>query len=334
MRLQRRWDVVALRGAAAWLLLAWCPRAFALNPALDVTQYAHTAWKIRDGFTKGEIRSIAQTPDGYLWLGTEFGLLRFDGVRNVLWQPPADAHLPSNGIVRLLASRDGTLWIGTVKGLARWKNGTLTQYAEFAGGLVTTLLEDRQGTVWAGMLKSPKGKLCAIRQGGVTCEGDGGEFGIGPFGLYEDAHANLWAGVSTGLWRWRPGPPAFYSLPGEPNGIQGFAEGDDGTLLISTHDGVRRLVGGNAHMASPFPPALPSVQAHKVLRDRDGGLWIGTSGWGLLHLHDGRTDVFTQTDGLSGDYIHALFEDREHNIWVAHRTASTAFGTPPSPRFP
>jgi ligand-binding sensor domain-containing protein len=66
----------------ASVLLACSSPAVALNPALDVSQYAHTVWKIRDGFTKGTIYSIAQTSDGYLWLGTEFGLLRFDGVRN------------------------------------------------------------------------------------------------------------------------------------------------------------------------------------------------------------------------------------------------------------
>src|SRR5258707_13454521 len=75
-------------------LLAWCPSAVALNPALDMSQYAHTAWKIRDGFTKGTITSIAQTGDGYLWLGTEFGLLRLDGVRAVPWKPPAGEDVP------------------------------------------------------------------------------------------------------------------------------------------------------------------------------------------------------------------------------------------------
>ena len=69
-------------------LLASCRPAFALDPALDARQYVHTAWRIRDGFIKGRILAIAQTPDGYLWLGTELGLLRFDGVRTVPWQPP------------------------------------------------------------------------------------------------------------------------------------------------------------------------------------------------------------------------------------------------------
>src|SRR6058998_4116368 len=105
-------DAVTLGMLLVGMLLAGCPGAFALDPALEVSQYAHTAWKIRDGFTKGRITSIAQTPDGYLWLGTEFGLLRFDGVRNVPWQPPPTEPLPSTVIMSLLAARDGALWIG------------------------------------------------------------------------------------------------------------------------------------------------------------------------------------------------------------------------------
>ena len=77
---------------ALGIVLACCACASALEPSLDISQYAHTSWKVRDGFTKGAISSIAQTPDGYLWLGTEFGLLRFDGVRAV---PLATASRPA-----------------------------------------------------------------------------------------------------------------------------------------------------------------------------------------------------------------------------------------------
>src|SRR5215470_499031 len=89
-------------------VLACCSPAWALDPTLDVSQYAHEAWKIDDGFTNSEITSITQTPDGYLWLGTELGLYRFDGLKNVQWHPPADQDLPSNWIFSLLAARDGT----------------------------------------------------------------------------------------------------------------------------------------------------------------------------------------------------------------------------------
>src|SRR5690349_5645673 len=149
----------------ACILRVWCPCAFALDPALDVSQYAHTAWKIRDGFFKGQITSIAQAPDGYLWLGTEFGLLRFDGVKNVSWQPPQDQPLPSNNIRSLIFARDGTFWIGTSKGLASWKDGKLTPYAELAGQYIFRLLEDREGRVWVGGGTATTGRLCAIQNG-------------------------------------------------------------------------------------------------------------------------------------------------------------------------
>src|ERR1700750_2797729 len=98
---RRRRHVITHGVVLACILLACCTPALALNPALDVSQYAHTSWKIRDGFTRGQIISITQTPDGYLWLGTEFGLIRFDGVRNVPFQPPADQQLPSSYITSL-----------------------------------------------------------------------------------------------------------------------------------------------------------------------------------------------------------------------------------------
>ena len=100
--------------------------ALRLNPSLDISQYAHNAWTVRDGFSVGTIFAMAQTPDGYLWLGAEFGLFRFDGVRSVPWQPPAGQHLPS-APYSLLVTRDGTLWIGTFAGLVSWSGARLTR---------------------------------------------------------------------------------------------------------------------------------------------------------------------------------------------------------------
>jgi ligand-binding sensor domain-containing protein len=130
------------------MILSCWASAFALNASLDISQYAHTAWKTVEGFSKGLIRSIAQTPDGYLWLGTEFGLLRFDGVRAVAWDPPTGQHLPSSDIRSVQGARDGRLWIGTFSGLASWKDGKLTHYSELDGQIIEALLEDREGTIW------------------------------------------------------------------------------------------------------------------------------------------------------------------------------------------
>jgi signal transduction histidine kinase/ligand-binding sensor domain-containing protein len=298
-------------------VLLLCPYALALDPSLDVSQYAHTSWKIRDGFSKGEIHDVAQTSDGYLWLGTGSGVLRFDGVRNVPWQPPSDQHLPSSYIRKLLPARDGTLWIGTWKGLASWRSGKLTRYPELAGLAIYAILEDHDGSIWAGALGPPEGKLCEIRDDRVHCHPEIGGLAQGVFDLHEDGQGNFWVGLLTGVWRWKPGPPEFYPVPGQLDGIRGMVDGEDGALLVSTIGGVRRLVDGKVQVAYPLPATMQEFRASGILRDRDGGLWVATSGRGIVHIHQGRTDVFSQSDGLSGDFIHDLFEDREGNIWVA-----------------
>src|ERR1700677_2359089 len=304
---------------ALGIVLACCACAFALDPSLDINQYAHTAWKIREGFSKGAIYSIAQTPDGYLWLGTEFGLLRFDGVRNIPWDRPGGEHLPSSYIRSLLAAHDGRLWIGTYKGLASWKDGKLTEYRELAGQTVDVLLQDREGTVWAGGYAGSIGRLCAIQSGSAECYGDDGRLGLWVASLYEDSRGNLWAGAQTGLWQWKPGPPKLYPMPDSLIGTssQTLNESDDGSLLIATQAGIKKVVDGKAEAYS-LPGGGPSrYKPLRMFRDRNGSLWIGTTDGGLLHVHQGRTDVFTQSDGLSGDYINKFFEDREGNVWVA-----------------
>jgi len=216
---------------ALGIVLACGACAFALDPSLDVSQYAHTAWKVREGFSKGSIGSIAQTPDGYLWLGTEFGLLTFDGVRAVPWQPPPGEQLPSTDIRGLLTARDGTLWVATGKGLAGWKDGKLSQYSELAGHEVISLLQDHEGTIWASAWGTP-GILCAIQSGRIQCYGEDGSLGRGLGPMYEDSRGNIWTGSPSGLWRWRPGPPKLYPMPEWPTG---FAEG-----------GRRRALDGHA----------------------------------------------------------------------------------------
>ena len=97
--MRRALALLAMAGVS--LLFASAP-LLALDPSLEVSQYAHTAWTVRDGFSLGAVFAMAQTPDGYLWLGSEFGLFRFDGVSFVRWQPPDGEQLPSTNIYSLL----------------------------------------------------------------------------------------------------------------------------------------------------------------------------------------------------------------------------------------
>jgi len=300
---------------ALGIVLAGVLRAFALDPSLDISQYAHTSWKIRDAFVNGNITSMAQTPNGYLWLAGELGLVRFDGVRAVAWQPPAGQQLPSNNIRQLLVAHDGTLWIGTMKGLASWKNGQLTTYPELNGKAIGSLLQDREDTIWVGTFEPPSaGRLCAIRSGRMGCQGGDGLFGLGIDKPYEDSKGNLWFAAEHGFWKWKPGRSEFFAAP---DGVWGgFTEDDQSNLLIGGKFGLRRVVSGGLEPYSP-PGAPPQFIVTKMLRDREGGLWIGTVDRGLLHIHHGKTDAFSEADGLSGDFVVNFREDREGNMWVA-----------------
>jgi len=310
---------IAALAVVALSLPLLCRSALALDPSLDVSQYAHTAWQVREGFTQGYIRSIAQTPDGYIWLGTGFGLFRFDGVRVEHWQPPLNGEqLPSNFIVCLHVARNGTFWIGTMGGLASWRDGKLTRYPDLAGLLIASILEDRNGTVWVGSssLASP-GKLCAIDGTNGDCHESGGALPKGVSFLYEDSHDVLWVVAPDGVWRWRPGPPRFYHMPFGTAVVPNLGEAGDGTLLIPLPGGLAQFGGGKLEMQHPYPAPARNVDGTRILRDRDGGVWIGTAGAGVVHVHHGRADVFSKADGLSSDLVTSLFEDREGDVWVA-----------------
>ncbi len=326
---QTRTAISRLVFGAISLLVVLCPRAPALDPSLDLTQYTHTAWTASAGL-KGSTRSIAQTPDGYLWLGTEFGLVRFDGVRFVPWSPLPGQHLPSPNILALLATRDGTLWIGTLEGLASWKEDKLIQYPEIHGG-VMALLEDHEGTVWAG----GSGKICAIRSGKVACQETtgGAETGLNyrygshnVLSLYEGTDGRLWAETESGLWRWKPGPPQLY-LPNPSDSQQTLVPGEHAaSVIVGTSTGLEQVTD-NKVQGYDLPGIQPFAPS-KLLRDRDGALWIGTYDSGLLRVFHGTTTRFGLRNGLTGDLVTALFEDREGTIWVGTTNGLDRFREP------
>ena len=324
---QRR--LVALGCAAACALLTWCPPASAATPTVDVSQLAHAAWTVGDGFAKGGIHSIAQTPDGYLFLGTEFGLLRFDGVTTTPWPPdqPIAAEIPA-----LITGRDGTLWIGFSGGLASWKDGHLTRYTELSGARILALLEDRSGTVWAIGPPPSKGRLCAIRNGAVQCMTEYGRFGPRVRTMYEDRTGHLWFAEPNGLWQWNQGQPIFYPLENAQS-IQALSEDADGTLLVIQARHIDRLLAGRLQEAYRLPGTLDPTPTNTILRDRDGGIWIGSLGGGLAHVHDRRVDQFSRSDGLTSDSVGGFLQDREGNIWVGTRDGLDRFRRTPGTQF-
>lgn len=299
------------------LMILFSAPAAALRPTLRVGQYGHTAWRVSDGKFRGYPTSLAQTRDGYLWLGTEFGLVRFDGTRFISWHPPAGQRLPSDSVARLLEGSDGSLWVGTARGLARLQDGALELYPTLSGS-VAALLEDRHGTVWAGTRSglAGTGELCAVRESEVECFGRDGLFGRFVSAVYEDRSGALWVAAATGLWQWGRGAPV-QRLPIPSMSVINSIGEDDRGIVVSFNDGIRRLVDGQLTWAAGGPLSLGRLKSTRAMLERNGALWMGTPDAGLIRLQDGRVSRFATEDGLSGVFVTDILEDREGNVWVA-----------------
>lgn len=284
-----------------------------MHPAHTLLQYGHVSWTLREARLSAHPRAIAQTVDGYLWLGTGFGLLRFDGIRFVPWSDGASRARGAVGA--LLASRDGSLWIGTTEGLSRLQAGKLTVITELDGHNVGALLEDRDGTIWAGTnSRSGPAMLCSFRTTDARCEGADGTFGRYISSLHEDSDAGLWLGASNGLWhRPRNGTPKVFQTPDAQHEIHAII-GDNAGLLLSLNREVVRFESGRFDRFA-WSSTLP-IKPTALLRDRDGTVWIGTQDQGLIRVKNERVERFGRVNGLSSDFVISLFEDHEGNVWV------------------
>jgi len=301
-----------------------CTCASAVDPDRRISQYAHTAWRVRDGAFAGTPTSIAQTTDGYIWIGTIAGLLRFDGVRFVPWTPPAGKHLPNPSVLSLLGAKDGSLWIGTAAGLAQWKNGELVTFPEIATR-VNSIYEDPDGTIWIARSRTNAGAVCKVAASVATCYAP--KDGVPPYAavLIRDNLGYLLIGGDA-LVRWKPGSAASYELPrlkSKPglSGISDLALAPDGSVWVGVFHaghglGLEQWV--NSSWKALITPTLDTsrLRVNKVLLDPHNTLWIATDGTGIYRVHDGNVDHFAAADGLSSDSVEYAFEDREGNLWL------------------
>jgi signal transduction histidine kinase/ligand-binding sensor domain-containing protein len=301
----------------------------ALDTSKQISQYGHTAWRIEDGVFAGTPNEIAQTTDGYLWIGTQAGLMRFDGVRFVSWRPPEGNELPSSRITSLLGGPDGSLWIGTSMGLARWRNGTLTNYRD-ATGSIMAILEDRAGTIWIARanLSDTKGPLCKVTNTELRCYGRHDGLVL-PYAvtLANDSLGNVWAAGGLMVSRWQTSSADTYIPAGlNPaeifNGVLTLAASPDGFLWVGlVHagkgGGLQQLVQGawKPFVTPEFDGS--TLQVTRLLVDRHGSLWVGTLNQGIYRIQGNKVEHFRSSDGLSGDAVAGLFQDREGNIWIA-----------------
>jgi len=313
------------------LLFAATTSLRGLDPDRHLSQYAHTAWRLQDGAFSGRPNAIVQTADGYVWIGTGAGLVRFDGVRFTPWSPPAGEQLPSSRIASLLSARDGSLWIGTAEGLSRWSNGRLSPYLN-RPGYITSIIEDHNGTIWIVRVRAPDtaGSLCQVAGNELHCYGkaDGVFAPAGSAAVAEDAFGSLWVGYDTGLLRWKSGASTVYSPNGLKSnagitGVTGIVARPDGSVwvgmgLSGAGLGLEQIVNGKW---KPFvTPELDgsTLEVTALFLDRKNALWVGTLKQGIYRIYHDKVEHFASTEGLSGDWVHNFFEDREGNVWIAN----------------
>ncbi|HEY5759746.1 MAG TPA: two-component regulator propeller domain-containing protein, partial [Steroidobacter sp.] len=301
-------------GLAA-LLVATPRPAFALDPERAPSQYVFDNWQIQQGLPQNTVASIARTPDGYLWFGTDEGLARFDGVRFTTFDRNTTPELSSRAINVLHVDTWGRLWIGTANGVLIFERGRFQAFAipELAGGEVRSIVSDMQGRVWIGADSG----LFDVVDGRVTAHGrEQGLAELAISALHVDRAGTLWVGLNRqGLYRLvgdRFERIALTSDAGS-NAIRSIYQEPDGVLWVGSENG--RLFRGTGAQFASVPGAEELGGAvNAILRDRDGTLWIATTG-GVWRMKDGQAERL-ELEKHAGNDAWALLEDPEGSLWI------------------
>jgi PAS domain S-box-containing protein len=290
--------------------------AFALDRTAQPANYTAAHWNAEDGLPHNSVKHLLQTSDGYLWIGTNQGLARFDGLTFTVFRYPTSPGLPNNQITSLLETRDGSLWIGTANGLSRYRDGTFTAYGK-ADGLKTETMN--------ALCVAPDGSLWIGCREGITRWVDGkfvndidttGYDLLAMRHIFRDRRDAMWVTFGAETLRYAEGKFTHFG-PAEglpPRQLQMIREDNEGRLLAVTQDGLYRFDGAR-FVPFELNTALSSPRVATALYDRAGNLWIGSVG-GLDRFQDGKVAPYVDAHGdrLSG--VDVLFEDREDCLWV------------------
>jgi signal transduction histidine kinase/ligand-binding sensor domain-containing protein len=345
--------------AVTAFLVAGALAAMALEPTTPLANYGRQSWVMENGLPQNTVQALAQTRDGFVWLGTEVGLVRFDGNGFAVFDKNSSPALPGNDIRCLLAARDGSLWIGTSEGLARLKDGTVRAFSArdgLPGDSILGLAETTNGTVWAWA----DGGVARLR--GDHFKSETVADGL-PQGTITSIAAGsddfLWVGTTFDAASWRA--EKWLPLCGGTGkcGRSFVTAGPNGWVQIANVLGVSQLRGSGWHVlanARAMPPApiesivytpsgiavanktmfaefvggnsqtpfftgkeLPGTRIQAVFTDRQGSVWIGTNA-GLARWAAGKLQRLPVTDPLATASVLALMEDREGNLWAGTET--------------
>jgi diguanylate cyclase (GGDEF)-like protein len=292
-----------------------------LNPSKAISQYIQTTWNSEAGLPQNSVLAITQTRDGFIWMGTEEGLARFDGVQFKVFNTRNTRGLPSDYIQSLAASMDGSLWVGTDDGLSHFiparptlansvLSGTFTRRDGLAGDWVKALYEDPGGSLWVGTTTG----LSLIRRGGVAVS-QRELAGVAVNSIISDAQGRIWVGASKGLYEFDNGHLVDWIKKARINQeIVAIAPDSDGSLWMGTiGNGLIHFKDGRVLPRQ----AVPSKEIGTVRFDRDGALWMSFQRHGIGRLFHGKLSLYDVARGLPSNRVtQAMFVDNEGSLWL------------------
>jgi PAS domain S-box-containing protein len=293
------------------VLLAAEEKPLRLDASRRMTSYTIATWRDTSGLPADSVPALAQTPDGYLWIGTEHGLVRFDGVRFTTFNTTNTPQLRTNEIAALLVSRSGTLWIGTRGGGALTYDGRAFTRVPVKYRFAAGFAESPDGSIWIGTPLA----LIRFRGGRYTVFDKTNGYEGGFLATMAADATGVYVGFPDGIVRM--GDDGRVTKWDERHGFAGearFLLASRRGLLAGDHEGnIFRLT------ASGFEPFLRTGQPCAItwmMEGAQGSLWIATVGGGLLRSSGGELARLTERDGLTSDTLNVVLEDEEGSLWV------------------
>ncbi|ACB75423.1 sensor histidine kinase [Opitutus terrae] len=306
---------------AAWLglvaaLLAAVTPAFALDPAKSIRQFNVQSWTRQTGLPADKIGDVVQTPDGFIWLGTQNGLVRFDGLEFKV-VPITLPYAGGQDVAKLSIAPDGALWFAINRGgFGRFDGQKFSpiddarfQDPRIAAG---TILVGRDGAIWTGTVNGLNRWVKDRPAESFYAES------VQPSGtvlaLHEDAAGRMWVGTGGSGLYYHDGKSLHELRDESLRGYSTVALTSDarGAIWLATARSLRRLAPG----AERTEVLLTEMPVSAVLVDRQGVVWFGTTSRGLGRYADGEFTFLGKAEGLASDNVFSLFEDREGSLWV------------------
>ena len=301
-----------VRCALSFLIILYStPAILGLDRATQIDQYGHDVWTSQNGLPGEAVYQILQTPDGYLWLRTSAGLVRFDGVHFVLVNPVVAGGPINEPIKAICRGADGDLLVRSISRTLLYRNGTFSDYrppAPLPDGDIRVLSESRQHEVFVGsddfIYLIQNGAPKTLRRGTSLI-----------YAFLEDHQGVVWIGGQKATYAYHDGQLSALA-PGMGVANAGALTEDHKQRRLAGTGGGIYILGHDGLPAKPLARGEVRGEVNAILEDHDGNLWIGTTASGLLRLTVDKMVSFNSLDGLSDSKVLSLYEDREDNLWV------------------